>query len=288
MSNSYKYETLFEVKMLHLFYLNKGTSNFHSMTDSEKSKQMKDYEFEKFLSITPSIKTAKKLKGFKSLIRKNGASFTVLVQVDATNDTTPFVAIDKNEELTFLLKLKDFNFHNYTGFNIATSDCLYFSNKRLSSESSSFPLIKIAGDNASISSDSVLSTDGKDEIDDVLEQKESLNCFAVLRIHFQGESSSLNVLDGDGNRMNPVFEVQFENRSTTWRYIFNSDQSPKNSDDVIVENSDDKILITETEKPLTNRGFISVNLGDNELPNPSSKLIKYDKTNSKYYSEVYI
>jgi hypothetical protein len=47
-------------------------------------------------------------------------------------------------------------------------------------------------------------------------------------------------------------------------------------------------LITKNDKPLTQNGFISVELGGIELPNPNNHIVKPDTLNNKYYSEIYM
>jgi hypothetical protein len=54
------------------------------------------------------------------------------------------------------------------------------------------------------------------------------------------------------------------------------------------EGAGSKILITKNEKPLTQSGFISVELGGVELPNPDTRIVKPDISNNKYYSEIYM
>ncbi len=106
----------------------------------------------------------------------------------------------------------------------------------------------------------------------------------------KGENTSLNVTDAQGKLLSPykTFEILFENRKTAWRYFFDTDQTVSGADDVEIENGDSKVLITKTDQPLTQKGFVSIKLGGVELPNPNSKLIKPDSRSSKIYSEIYI
>ena len=106
----------------------------------------------------------------------------------------------------------------------------------------------------------------------------------------KGDNVSLDITDAQGEIPTPIrtFELLFENRKTTWRYIFNNDQKVKNKDDVKKENGDSKRLITKNEQPLTQKGFVSVELGGIELPNPNSRLIKPDSSSNKIFSEIYM
>lgn len=84
-----------------------------------------------------------------------------------------------------------------------------------------------------------------------------------------------------------VFEIVMENRKTIWRYIFESDQTPDDSDDVKKEGTDKKILKTKEEQPLTSTGFIPLTLNGNKLPNSDANMIKPGSDN-KIYSEIYM
>ena len=84
------------------------------------------------------------------------------------------------------------------------------------------------------------------------------------------------------------FELVFANRKTFWRYIFRKDPKVKNNDDVEMEASDPMVLISKSELPLTHKGFISIELGGKDLPNPGSQLVKPDTLNTKYYSEIHM
>ena len=106
----------------------------------------------------------------------------------------------------------------------------------------------------------------------------------------RGENNNLSVITNQGKLKDPyqVFDIHLDNRKTTWRYIFSTDQVVKGSDNVKKEGSSSKILITKNEKPLTQSGFISVELGGIELPNPNNHIVKPDTSNIKYYSEIYM
>lgn len=113
--------------------------------------------------------------------------------------------------------------------------------------------------------------------------------FGIIEIFAsRADDNNYAVLQSNGAFKNTEsqFTLRFKNRATIWRYIFREAQSVDVTDDVLVEASDDKILITDEIKPLTKNGLIEINKGENQLPNPSSKMIKPEANN--IFSEIYL
>ena len=106
----------------------------------------------------------------------------------------------------------------------------------------------------------------------------------------KSENVGLDVTNNAGKIQQPEqsFQLLFENRKTFWRYIFPEEQTVKNKDDVEVENGNANTLISKTAQPLTQNGFVSIEHGTLELPNPEHYLIKPNKNNNKIYSEIYL
>lgn len=291
MTFSVKYKPLFTVKIIHNFFLNKGTSEFAGMSNTDKEKQLLFYNVSNFFTIQPTVLCRQKLDGHRLVFRNSGDEIAVWYKVNESAENEPFIELDDNLNFTFLMKLKDAHFYNYTNLKLDnTGKTYYFSNKRLSTETGTFPLINKSGDNSSIDQDFILSGSGATNELEQLNEIEKRNLFGIIRINMKGENTSFDVSDSQGNVPNSTktFEILFENRKTTWRYIFNSEQTVVGADDVEVEIGDTKVLITKTEHPLTQKGFVSIELGGVELPNPDSSLIKPNSTNNKIYSEVYM
>jgi len=289
MTFSIQYKTLFKVDIFHLFFLNNGLNPYFLMTQTEKDKQLDTYDINSFFSIAPSQETIQKLKGRNLVFRNLNNGFTVLAKVTATN--IPFIPLEDDFHLTFLVKIKDPGFYNYT--NLALNNLVklnYFSNRRLSTELPVFPLINKSGDHISITETFSLLAESAVTEEKNLSSGEKINLFGLVKLYMKGDNATLNITNSGGNIPEPykTFELVFSNRKTFWRYIFRQNQNVKNKDDVKIESSDPKILVTKTEQPLTQKGFIIIELGKSELPNPTSKLIKPNTLNTKYYSEIYM
>lgn len=290
MAFSVKYRSLFTVDLLHRFSLNKGSAEYQSMTETEKSKQLDSYDFNAFFAVKPTAETQLKLNGHKLVFRKLNTGIAVWSKMADSGDNFPFIPLANDLSFTFLIHFKDPLFYNYTNLKLENASKLYFfSNVKPSTEPGSFPQIDSAGDNNAVDENFILSADGTKTELGKLTPAEKSNLFGLLKIAVKGENTGFNLTTADGKIKNPfkAFEILFDNRKTVWRYFFAQDQTVVAADDVKIEDGDAKQLITKAEQPLTQKGFVSVELGGAELPNPNSRLIIPD-TSNKYYSEIYM
>jgi hypothetical protein len=277
------------VEILHRYYLDKGTVEFDDMPEETKAKQLALYNFNRFFKITPAPADLQKLQGRKMVFSQFNSGFGIWAETDANNTQKPFIPIEDSFNLNFIIQVSDNNFLNYTKLKLENAGKLhYFSNQRLSSENPGFPLIPLKNSNEIAADSFVLSADSETEKLQKLSAAVKKNIFGIIRIFMKGENALENITDDQGNfRANtPVFKLEFLNRKTFWRYIFSKARSVKPPDDVKVENGDPKVLVTKAEKPLTQNGFITVELDGEDLPNPDIKLIKPDSANNKVYSEI--
>lgn len=291
MSFSIQYKPLFKVDLLHLYFLNNGLKTFFTMNATEAAKQMDGYVMNSFLSLAPTLETQQKLNRYSLVFRNLNSGFTIWTKVSNTDNAIPFIPLPDDLSLTFLLKINDPAFYNYTNLKLDNQGKInYFSNRRLATEAPAFPLINKSGDHFSINETFVLTPESAASELKNLSPGEKVNLFGLIRLHMKADIPALNLIDSNGKISNPpkIFELVFANRKTLWRYIFRKDPKVKNNDDVKMEGADPNVLISKSEQPLTQKGFISVELGGKDLPNPDSKLIKPDSLNSKYYSEIYM
>ena len=293
MSYSIKYKELFSVKILHRYFLDKGTDIFSSMIEIEQLKQLKNYDFQSFVNILPTRATSQKIKGYNLVFRKMNSGFTVWSKVDELDDERPFIDLEEDMYFTFLLKITNPFFYNYTDLNFeskSTGKPYYLSNRVLESEEDNFPLIGRAGGNNHINEEFIQSAEF-DERDgfEKLSVNEKLDLFGLIRIYMKGDENSLSVTTPHNQlRVNPTeFEVIFKNRRTFWRYIFNQDQTVTASDDLKIENGNARHLLTTKQHPHTLRGFISIEIDGKELPNPDVRNIITDDLNN-HYSLIYM
>ncbi|WP_430931716.1 hypothetical protein [Saccharicrinis sp. 156] len=261
------------------------------MNQEDKDKQFAEYDISNTLTFVTTSESQQKISGHNLVFRATDFGFTVWSQVTPTDITEPFIELDDELELTFLIKLKDSLFFSYTELALENAGNLFFfSNQVPDSEPVSYPLIGRTGDNVAVDDGFVLSDTGATNELERLTVAEKENLFGIIRIVMKGDETAWNVTDATGHIPDPYqsFEILFENRKTTWRYIFDTDQTVTGLDDLETENGNSQILVTKTDQPLTEKGFVSIELGGVELPNPDYRLIKPDSTNDKIYSEIYM
>jgi hypothetical protein len=291
MSFSIQYKPLFKVDILHLFFLNNGLKTLFSMNAADAANQLDGYDLNSFFNITPTLETQEKLKGYNLAFRSINTGFTVWSKVSNEDNTFPFIPLTNDLSLTFLVKIKDSVFYNYTDINPNNlGKTFYFSNRRISTETPAFPLINQSGDHFNIDGTFALAPASASAEQKILSPAEKMNLFGLIRLYMTADNPVLNIINPDGKIAEPfkTFELVFSNRKTIWRYIFRKDPIVKITDDVKIENADPKVLISKSEHPLTQKGFIPIELGGKDLPNPGSQLIKPDILNTKYYSEIYM
>ncbi len=292
MSFSIQYQPLFSLNVLHSFFLNKGKDEYIAMSGDDQKQQLQKFKTTDFISIFPDSETLQMIGGYSLVFKPTSTGLSVWTKMDETTPNLPFIIPADDLYFTFLIRLKDPLFLNYSEIGLDQADKIfYFSNRRLEGESNTFPLINLQGDNTFVNSDFVISDDGIEDELLKLTEVEKQQIFGIVRIFISGENNSLDVLNANHKIPQPPksYEIFINNRKTIWRYIFDSEQTVnKNKDDVQPENGNSKILITKNEKPLTKTGFITVKLNKNELPNPTINLIKPDAITHKNYSEIYM
>ncbi len=261
------------------------------MTDEEKLRQLKTYDFRSIFDIVPADETIARLNGHSLLIKMSQKGFSVWSKVNAEEKDRPFVSLDDHLCLTFLILVKDPHFYNYTELVLEEAGKLfYLSNRKPATEPVSFPLLDKVDEDHPVDEKFILSEKGIENERKKSGVKAGNNCFGIIRIFMKGDKSNLHITDAQGKISTPpkMFALTFRNRHTFWRYIFNTAQPVKPADDVIRENGNTKILVTKKAHPLTRYGFISLKLNKAELPNPGASFIKPDLSTTKIFSEIYM
>lgn len=300
MGFSVQYKELFRQKILHKYFLDKGIITFDAMSESDRRKQLENYHVASFFKIIPTTETLSILNGHHLVFKTTDTGFTIWAKISAENPLQTFVSLNNQLQLTFLIRIVDPFFLNYTGLDFDTADkVFFFSNIKPASYLPDFQLIDQAGGNSYADEKFSLFIKG-DKINEdesglikrlkTIALKEKPGLFGFIHLSMSGDKETLNVTEPNGEISDPVqtFEIVFENRKSVWRYIFNAEQSINSNDDLKTENGNKRILITKASYPLTRHGFIPVKLGTKELPNPDSAILKPDPVTEKVYSEIYM
>lgn len=289
MAFSVQYKPLFTVQVLHNYFLNIGAQQFAAMNPAEKQKQLGNYNFTKVFSIAADSNTVSLLNRYRLVFKLTNTGFTVWSKVE-DNGVTPAILLDDDSSFTFLLKITDSRFYNFTSLKMENAGKLFFLSNRQPEGFPGFPLLGLSGANLKIGETHLLHSATQTSELKKLASTERNGLFAIVRIHVKAGNPALNLTEASGNLVNqsPVFEIVFDNRKSFWRYIFKNNQVVKPADDVKKEDGNAKILITKAEHPLTQNGFVSIELGTAELPNPGVEKIIPDTASNKYYSEIYM
>lgn len=132
MGFSITYKTLFEVKILHDFLLNKGLTSFAGLPINEQDEILKRYNIHDYIEIEPTAECRRIMANYKLKVRKTPFGFIVGVKIDerVNNGTTtswPFIDFSTFLSLTFSVSIVDPNFINFTNINQSLSgDHIYY------------------------------------------------------------------------------------------------------------------------------------------------------------------
>ena len=278
MSFAATYGLLFEVTLLHNYFLNNGEETFASMTNADKEKMLQQFDTDAFTAITPTLETNIVLKNYKMIFKKNKTGFGVYIKVK--DELDPFIKVPVDLNLKFLIKINDYQFENYTNLDFAFNQVFLFSNVRPLTEPVSFEYLPKINDNKLISNAYLVSEETTANLISTLQPSEQQNVFGLISLTAKGDNSSGNIVDDMSKMISPNFKIHFDNRKTLWRYI---------------NRKAGTVINTINAKPLTRSGFVEIDpLNDfnpsepaeSQYPNPSVKSIT--KINSDYYSEIFI
>lgn len=268
------YTSLFDVEILHDYFLNEGEADFSTMDALKQKKRLRLYDMSSFITVTPSQETLKKLKGHHLVFKTHKSGFRVYAKIAEGTTNVPFVRLRDDLNLTFVLKLNDALFGNYTDLTLGSQHLFFFGNTKPATEGASFKYIPKSNENTRVSEAFRLSEDGSKAICESLEGQNKIGVFGVVSLTMIADTAELNLLTVQGKlRVQPqVFKLQFQNRQTYWRYLKMQDST--------------EIFTTPSTKPLTKYGFIEIVHEGETYPNPNANQLN-SETNT-YFSELYI
>lgn len=116
------YRPLFHVDIAHDYFLSRGDVVLEAHEDADRAALTGVYSVDAFLELFPDDRTVSVLAGHKMIFRATAAGFTVAVQLDpSASDARPLVPPAADFRLTFVLRLTDQSFANYTELGPATT-----------------------------------------------------------------------------------------------------------------------------------------------------------------------
>jgi hypothetical protein len=112
------YKNLFDIKLLHHFFLDKGIETWDTMTQEEKDKIEAKYDIRDIFEITPTPDCNKVLRAHNCVFKNTSAGILVGIKAKPNElepgKFKPFISLHKDLTFRFLIRLKDLNFTNYT------------------------------------------------------------------------------------------------------------------------------------------------------------------------------
>jgi hypothetical protein len=124
-----QYRTLFDVDITHDYFLSRGDVVLEAQADADRAALGNLYAAADFLEVFPDDATMSVLAGHKMLFKTTAAGFRVAVRLDpSASDTRPMVPPAGDLRLTFVLRLTDPSFANYTELGPVTTSFYRFGN----------------------------------------------------------------------------------------------------------------------------------------------------------------
>jgi hypothetical protein len=279
MSFAITYGLLFEVTLLHNYFLNSGKDTYASMSDSDKEKMLQKFDSDSFATIKPTVETNTRLRNYKMVFKPTKTGFRVYIKVKEADENDPYIAVPADLKLDFILATSDYQFENYTNLEFVLNQMFLFSNVKPSTEPVTFKYIPTSNENVLISDNYLVSEETTAHFISELHTQERQDVFGILSLTMKGDTNPKNILNA-GKIISPNFKIHFDNRKTFWTYI---------------NRKTGKIITTKTAKPLAHYGFVEIDPdtdftpsepASSQYPNPSVKSIT--KISGDYYSEIFI
>lgn len=138
------YSILFEVKILHHYFLNKGVKNFATMTADKQAEMMLLYDMRDIFHITPTAQSKKDLDRHRCLFKQTATGCIVGMKAEIDKGPpkteTPFHHLDDDLILTFHIHLRDYNLLNYTALPLTgNAGRIYLFSNRKGAGTKRFP-----------------------------------------------------------------------------------------------------------------------------------------------------
>lgn len=278
------YRSLFSVEILHHYFLDEGEDIYDAGLDADKMEtNLAAYNLSNFMDVVPTKKTVTTLRNLRSRFIQTKDGFQV---VTASDGNEPFIPFSSDLRFDFVAKITDQYFENYTDITIADRSVpFYLSNQAptASTEDTAATVLfcPLSDFETTLTNSGPIAPMVEMDIDlDDVDGRELVGAFAIISIHLTGDVGEITLTNGGDEFNGTLPEVNWilDNRSTTWKYHKSSDSTEVHS--------------TGVEKPLTKHGYITVNDGSIDYPNPSARMIYngefVGEDVNKKYSRIFI
>ena len=284
------YKTLFEIELLHSYFLDDGLSPYISMNDDDKKEQLKKYNFLDYINVIPTYATQATLRNHKLVLRKGLDSFRILGSViEENNKFKSHRFLENDLKLTFLVYIKDHLFDNYTELTQTDNRLYYFSNRQPSTEADPYSYIHLSSSNdlitddfllteestrqlwfdleqdniraeiatrldlvAELDNDDLVTDEGKKIIDQYIQKEQGRGLLGIIELQMVGDDN-MDVLEIDSTDPNDIKSFLLDPTPVYKLHFQNRKTIWK-----YIKKSDENELETSSVKPLTRNGFIEI------------------------------
>lgn len=263
MTYSRHYKTLFEILIHHDYALNLGEEIFDEMPAADKSVQLSRYDFSSIVEVIPTSETVKLLKNQRWILRTNNEGIRIMAAVTA-DPKEPFIPISDNLALSFVMRVKDSYFSNFTDLALDSKRMLLFTNFKPVHEipdpdpdPDPFSYISLSSESGDVTDNYKVSELSTKMLTEDLPDPEKIGLIGMFTIRMKGDPvANRDVVEtvDDINYLREAakttFRIQFKNTHSFWRYYKKS------------------VFLADTvhKWPLTKYGFITINPGTELLP----------------------
>ncbi|MFH1120009.1 MAG: hypothetical protein V1775_09300 [Bacteroidota bacterium] len=104
------YKRLFEVRILHHYWLDEGAVIYDNLSEAVKTKKLLNYRLNGVVGIKPSPRTSSLLSGLKAIARQTSLGLVVVVPEDSP--------VPDDAQFVFTIEVEDTGFFRYTSFTL--------------------------------------------------------------------------------------------------------------------------------------------------------------------------
>ncbi len=133
------YKKLFEVKILHHFFLDRGAVHYEGMDAREKLSQNLGYDVHRFLEIAPTTACQRQLAGYRLIFKKVFNGFLLAAPVSPDDTGQPFAPPAPQARFSFEIAIKDPFFLNYTALSLRRPRSFVYHFHNLGKSTGQFP-----------------------------------------------------------------------------------------------------------------------------------------------------
>lgn len=251
------YYIAFKLQLYHGYFLNEGLSEFNDMSSANKEKALSRYNFSECMEIVPDQKTRNLIRNQRCMY-KTGADQVAFFTSVVAGTLHPTIPLSGEECFTFYLRRKSEYFEQFTDLTLEKERIHLFTNRQPDDMDNAVPLIHLNSDLSCVDDSYRLTVEDTAVVLADVPLQDRIGLVGIIRIYSASSTATHSLLSAANTLQAtcPVFRIHFANRYTYWKYIRLSDSFE---------------IATNSQKPLTKRGYIEIDPNvDFDAPPPAA------------------